>query len=127
LRQDTFPQLPADILVAQANFIEGGCILAIDLHHCCLDGVGAIIAIKAWDENCKYVQGEKSETCDWYDPESLNHSLLEVLHELEGHTHPVHDVDPDVWGFLPFVPTDDVIGKQSSAVNETQRRSLGAP
>jgi aryl carrier-like protein len=127
LRQDTFPQLPADILVAQANFVTGGCILAVDLNHCCLDGVGAIIAIKAWGENCKYVQGDKSATCDWYDPESFNHSLPEVLHELEGHSRPVHSIDPDVWGFLPFVPADNTVAKQRSADEEKQGKSLGSP
>ncbi|KAI4649945.1 putative NRPS-like protein biosynthetic cluster [Alternaria triticimaculans] len=114
LRQDTFPQLPADILVAQANFIKGGCILAIDLNHCCLDGVGAIIAIKAWAENCRYLQGDSSATCAWYDAESFNHSLPEVLHDLEGHARSVDEIDPDVWGLLPFVPTDDVLAKHAA-------------
>jgi aryl carrier-like protein len=113
LRQDTFPQLPADILVAQANFIKGGCILAVDLNHCCLDGVGAIIAIKAWAENCRYLQGDSSATCSWYDAESFNHSLPEVLHELEGYARPLEEIDPDVWGLLPFVPSDDVVAKHS--------------
>ncbi|KAF2258812.1 transferase family protein [Lojkania enalia] len=123
LRQDTFPQLPGDILVAQANFIKGGCILAVDLNHCCLDGVGAIIAIKVWAENCKYLQGDLSATCEWYDAESFNHSLPEVLHELEGYARPADEVDPDVWGFLPFVPSDDFLARQSSR----QGGPLGRP
>jgi acyl-CoA synthetase (AMP-forming)/AMP-acid ligase II len=123
LRQDTFPQLPADILVAQANFIQGGCILAVDLNHCCLDGVGAVIAIKAWAENCRYLQGDTSATCEWYDAESFNHTLPEVLHELEGYARPADEIDPDVWGFLPFVPSEDVIAKQSSQ----QAGPLGRP
>ncbi|KAL1796164.1 hypothetical protein ACET3X_004704 [Alternaria dauci] len=114
LRQDTFPQLPADILVAQANFVRGGCILAVDLNHCCLDGVGAIIAIKAWAENCRYLQGDSSADCSWYDAESFNHSLPEILHELEGYVHPAEEVDSDVWGMLPFIPSDDVVAKQPS-------------
>ena len=114
LRQDTFPKLPADIIVAQANFIKGGCILAMDLNHCCLDGVGAIIAIKAWAENCRYLQGDSSATCAWYDAESFNHSLPEVLHDLEGHARSVDEIDPDVWGLLPFVPTDDVLAKHAA-------------
>jgi acyl-CoA synthetase (AMP-forming)/AMP-acid ligase II len=114
LRQDTFPQLPADILVAQANFVKGGCILAIDLNHCCLDGVGAIIAIKAWAENCRHLQGDSSATCAWYDVESFNHSLPEVLHDIEGYARPADEIDPDVWGLLPFVPTDDDLAEHAS-------------
>lgn len=123
LRQDTFPQLPADIFVGQANFVKGGCILAVDLNHCCLDGVGAVIAIKMWAENCRYMQGDTSATCDWYDAESFNHSLPEVLHEIEGYKRPVGEIDPDVWGFLPFVPPDEIRALPSSR----QVGSLGKP
>jgi aryl carrier-like protein len=111
LPEDTFPKLPADIVVAQANFVKGGCILAVNLNHCCLDGVGFVIAIKAWAENCRFLQGDKSATCNWYDPESFNHSLPEILHEQEGYIKPVQDIDPGTWGFLPFTPPDSVLEK----------------
>lgn len=127
LRQDTFPQLPADIFVGQVNFVEGGCILAVDLNHCCLDGVGFMIALKAWAENCRYLQGDKSATCDWYDPESFNHSLPEILHELEGHARPVHEVDPDIWGFLPFVPSEQDAAKNPSTNGAVKEGPLGRP
>ncbi|EHK24063.1 uncharacterized protein TRIVIDRAFT_147666 [Trichoderma virens Gv29-8] len=110
LRDDPFPKMPADIFVGQANFISGGCILAVDLNHCCLDGVGAIIAIKAWAENCRYLQGDKSATCRWYDPESFNHSLPEIIHQQEGRARPLHEIDPGTWGFLPFAPPDTQTG-----------------
>ena len=100
------PPLPADVLSAQANFIEGGCILATNWHHCCLDGVGVMIALKIWAESCRYVQGDSSATCAWLDPECFNHSLPEILHELEGYARPAEEVDPGVWGFLPFQPPD---------------------
>jgi hypothetical protein len=125
LRQDTFPQLPADIFVGQVNFVEGGCILAVDLNHCCLDGVGFIIAMKTWAENCRYLQGDKTATCDWYDAESFNHSLPEILHELEGHTRPVHEIDPDIWGFLPFVPREVGLIERRPTNGEPQKGSLG--
>lgn len=107
LRDDPFPKMPADILVGQANFVPGGCILAVDLNHCCLDGLGVMVALKAWAENCRYLQGDKSATCHWYDPESFNHSLPEVIHEQGGWVRPLHEVDPGTWGFLPFFPPDD--------------------
>lgn len=127
LPQDTFPQLPADILVAQANFVEGGCILAVDLNHCCLDGIGVIITLKAWGENCRYLQGDKSATLDWYDAESFNHSLPEVLHDLEGYNRPADEVDPHTWGFLPFVPQESVVAKDSATDKLPRERPLGQP
>ncbi|KAK7418709.1 hypothetical protein QQX98_003727 [Neonectria punicea] len=107
LRDDPFPKMPADIFIGQANFVSGGCILAVDLNHCCLDGLGVMVALKVWAENCRFVQGDKSATCDWYDPESFNHSLPEIIHEQAGLARPLHEVDPGTWGFLPFFPPED--------------------
>ncbi|KAL8768128.1 MAG: hypothetical protein Q9194_005790 [Teloschistes cf. exilis] len=98
-----FPPLPADVLSAQANFVHGGCILATNWHHSCLDGVGVMVALKVWGESCRYVQGDGSATCSWLDPECFNHSLPEILHEQEGYSRPANEVDPGVWGFLPFL------------------------
>ncbi|KAF7556944.1 hypothetical protein G7Z17_g989 [Cylindrodendrum hubeiense] len=104
LRDDPFPKMPADIFAGQANFVSGGCIIAVDLNHCCLDGLGVMVALKAWAENCRYLQGDKSATCDWFDPESFNHCLPEIIHEQEGWARSPHEVDPGTWGFLPFSP-----------------------
>jgi acyl-CoA synthetase (AMP-forming)/AMP-acid ligase II len=112
LRPDISLSLPKDILSAQANFINGGCILTVNLNHSCLDGVGAMIAIKAWAENCRNLQGDSSASCEWYDPESFNHSFPEVLHELEGYARPVEEIDASVWDHLRFAPPEDVLAKQ---------------
>ncbi|KAL4755963.1 transferase family protein [Aspergillus foveolatus] len=107
LRDDPFPEMPADIFVGQANFVLGGCIVAVDLNHCCLDGLGAMVALKAWAENCRYLQGDRSATCSWYDPDSFNHSLPEILHDSQGDWDPLDKIDPSTWQFLPFFPPDD--------------------
>ncbi|OAA53543.1 transferase family protein [Cordyceps fumosorosea ARSEF 2679] len=107
LQQDTFPKLPADIVIAQANFVEGGCVLAVDMNHCCMDGMGVMIALKAWAENCRLLQGDASATCSWLDPDSFNHGLPEIIHEQEGWAKAPEEVDPGTWGFLPFQPAED--------------------
>ncbi|KAJ2970993.1 hypothetical protein NQ176_g7911 [Zarea fungicola] len=107
LKEDTFPKLPADIVVAQANFVKGGCILAVNMNHCCMDGMGVMIALKAWAENCRYLQGDATATCSWLDQDSFNHSLPDILHEQEGWTKSADEVDPGTWGFLPFQPAED--------------------
>ncbi|KAL9620748.1 MAG: hypothetical protein Q9160_004761 [Pyrenula sp. 1 TL-2023] len=116
LSDDTFPKMPADILVAQANFVEGGCILATNMNHCCLDGLGVMVAIKAWAENCRYLQGDKSATCDWYDTESFNHSLPEILYEEAGYARPVDEIDPGTWGFLPFFAPEQPPTNQANGI-----------
>lgn len=117
LRDDPFPQFPADIFSGQVNFVSGGCIVAVDLNHCCLDGLGAMIVLKAWAENCRYLQGDHTATCSWYDPESFNHSLPEIIHEQEGWTRPVEEIDPGTWGFLPFFPPDDNKNTQGLSIH----------
>ncbi|KAI4194481.1 MAG: hypothetical protein LQ348_002638 [Seirophora lacunosa] len=124
LEENTFPPLPADILVAQANFIEGGCILAGNFHHGCLDGLGVMVALKVWAESCRYLQGDVSATCSWLDPESFNHSLPEILYEQEGYARPVHEVDPGVWGFLPFVPHEKPLENLANGTLEVKKSRL---
>jgi aryl carrier-like protein len=104
-----FPEMPADIVVAQANFVEGGCILATNFIHTCLDGIGVMIALRVWAECCRYLEGDQTARCEWFDPESFNHSLPDILHEEGGHAKAAHEVDPGVWGFLPFFRPDDSI------------------
>lgn len=118
LPDNPFPQFPTDIVIAQANLVKGGCILAVDINHCCMDGVGAIIAIKAWAENCRFLQGDETATCDWYDPHSFDHNLPEIVHEQEGWASKHwEDVDPGTWGFLPFQPTDKTLNQQTSVTS----------
>jgi hypothetical protein len=107
-----FPDMPADILVAHANFVEGGCILAANFIHTCFDGLGVMVALKVWAECCRYIKGDLSATCDWYDPESFNHNLPEILYQQEEHAKEARDVDPAVWDFLPFFPQDDIFEGQ---------------
>ncbi|SMR61318.1 unnamed protein product [Zymoseptoria tritici ST99CH_3D1] len=103
---DPFPPYPADIIVSRANFVRGGCILATNFHHGCLDGLGVMVALKFWAESCRYLDGDSTATCSWYDPESSNHDLPEILYEMEGRARPLAEVDPGTWGFLPFLPLE---------------------
>ena len=43
-------------IAAQANFILGGCLLNICLHHSFLDGISGAMVVGAWAENCKGLQ-----------------------------------------------------------------------
>lgn len=106
LEYHPFPSMPADVMIAQANFIEGGCILATNFIHTCFDGLGVMVALRVWAECCRYMQGDQTATCAWYDPQSFNHSLPEILYQQEGHAKAVHEVDNTVWDFLPFFPPD---------------------
>lgn len=62
-----------------------------------------MVALKVWAESCRFVSGDLTATCSWLDPESFNHSLPEILHEVEGFMKTAEEIDPGVWGFLPFL------------------------
>ena len=119
-----WPPLPADILIAQANFVEGGCILAANFHHCCFDGIGVMVALRVWAESCRYLQGDTSATCGWLDPESFNHSLPEILYEQEGYARPASQVGPGVWGFLPFERPQESSGPQTNGTTGSGEAKL---
>jgi aryl carrier-like protein len=123
---DPFPAYPFDIVVARANFVEGGCILAANFHHGCLDAVGVMVALKAWAESCKHIDGDKSATCDWLDPESANYSLPEILHDLDVNRKQVNEVDPNVWGFLPFYCPEELIFDRTTTQPDVQDNGLNS-
>ncbi len=105
---DGLPTPPSDVFNAQANFVEGGCIVVANFHHTCVDGYGAVTAVRVWAESCRYVQGDTSATCSWLDPESLNRSLPYILYEQEGYARPAHEVDPATWGYVVFPPPKEL-------------------
>ncbi|KAK5629393.1 hypothetical protein RRF57_005109 [Xylaria bambusicola] len=119
-------QFPAAVFAAQANFVDGGCLLTTEFNHTCFDGVGSFTALRVWAECCRYLQGDESATCDWFHPESFNHSLPEILHEQEGWPKPLEEIDPGTWAWVPFCPPDNYIEKSKTAP-ESIRKSWHLP
>ncbi|CAG7559788.1 unnamed protein product [Fusarium equiseti] len=119
-----FPTMPADILVAQANFIDGGCILATNFIHTCLDAVGVMASLSVWAECCRYLEGDKTATCDWFDPESFNHDLPELVWQEAGYAKPAEEVDPGTWGYLPFPEKIAEVRAQENGVKRLSQNAL---
>ncbi|KAI1318601.1 hypothetical protein F5Y16DRAFT_391772 [Xylariaceae sp. FL0255] len=116
---EAWHQLPADVMAAQANFVEGGCLLATEFNDCCLDGIGSFMAVRAWAENCRYLQGDETANCDWFHPESFNHSLLDIIHEEEGRARPIEEVDPGTWSYTSFHPPDNFNATAPESIRKT--------
>lgn len=47
-----------DVMVTQANFVKGGCIIGLGIWHSVADAYGAYNFIKDWSENCKRLQDQ---------------------------------------------------------------------
>ncbi|RFU76421.1 transferase family [Trichoderma arundinaceum] len=117
-----FAPYPVDVTIAQANFVKGGCLLAVGFHHTCLDGAGALTAARAWGESCKYVEGDTSATCGWLDPDSMNHGMLQALWKHEGYARPVQEIDPAVWEYVAQLPEEKKIAVKSKALRHPELR-----
>ena len=73
-----------DILAAQANFLKGGCLLGIGVHHSVSDALGMLATLKVWAEQCCKLQVQ-----DMTSPqraiaaESLDRGLLQTIWQAE--------------------------------------------
>ncbi|KAM7195495.1 acetyl-CoA synthetase-like protein [Rhypophila sp. PSN 637] len=103
-----YPTLPTDVFLAQTNFVEGGCLLVMCFHHSIMDGNGVVAVLRAWAENCRFLQGDSTATCSWLDPESMNRSLMQAIFEAEGHAATRNpdgsNIKSTVWDHIPFAP-----------------------
>jgi hypothetical protein len=99
---------PSDLVTAQANFVEGGCLLTLGALHTAIDGVGMVTILLAWAECCRYVEGDKSADCSWLDADSMNYSLPRALWEQKRRDEPARELDPTAWDYLWFPPTDEL-------------------
>ncbi|KAK1977913.1 transferase [Colletotrichum cereale] len=94
----------ADVFLAQANFVNGGCILAIGFHHSASDATGMVSFLRAWSEHCRNLgQPQDADICSWLAPESFDRTLLERLWR-KSPSRPASDIPRDTWGFLGFQP-----------------------
>jgi len=83
-----------------------------------------MVPLRVWAESCRYIEGDMSATCSWLDPESFNHSLPNILYELEGHARLAHEVDPGVWGHLPFIPREEPLENHVNGTFKTEKSHL---
>ncbi|TQN70645.1 Acyltransferase BOA11 [Colletotrichum shisoi] len=95
----------ADVFLAQANFVDGGCILATGFHHSASDATGMVTAMRAWSEHCRNLgrPHDDADLCSWLAPESFDRTLLERLWS-KSPAKPASDIPRDTWGFLGFQP-----------------------
>ncbi|KAF9873132.1 hypothetical protein CkaCkLH20_09295 [Colletotrichum karsti] len=104
----------ADVFLAQANFVNGGCILATGFHHSASDATGMVTAMRAWAEHCRNLGQPDANVCSWVAPESFDRTLLERLWS-KAPAKPVSEIPRDTWGFLGFQPPDTEDGPTGEA------------
>jgi hypothetical protein len=105
-----FPNLTvgADVLVSQANFVEGGCLLAVGIYHAAVDGSGLMAILKQWSENCRQVQAqEKGFQSKVLSKEATDREILSKLWHAAGNSlesYKGREVSAEEWRRIGLKP-----------------------
>ncbi|KAF1993251.1 hypothetical protein P154DRAFT_477949 [Amniculicola lignicola CBS 123094] len=103
-------QSGADILVVQANYLDGGVLLGLGIFHPVTDGSGLNTIMKAWAENCVRLQATP-EVCsaEKIQTESFDHTLLKRLWLAEGNQESALSElqpTPEQWRWIGLTPME---------------------
>ncbi|KAI1271181.1 hypothetical protein F5Y07DRAFT_383829 [Xylaria sp. FL0933] len=132
LREDTFPgnaydhdellEVPiegdlvagCDVIVAQANFLPGGCIVSMSANHAALDGTAMVFAMKLWADSCRSLQ-DPDFPFEGYPPESSDRTLLDRIWKEESAQRQDLKRADDDWtkgltGVRDVCPTEAALG-----------------
>lgn len=104
-----------DVITAQANFVEGGCLLGLGVWHNVSDAYGAYNIGESWSKNCKRLKDQEATEMDWQLNEaSLDREVLTKLWLKEGNQSVRFEEfktssSDSAWRFLGLHPMKDVI------------------
>lgn len=111
----------AEVLVAQANFMPGACLLALSICHLASDATGTAAVLKLWGDNCRSLHSQDgAASVMLLPPESSDRTLLDSIWAKEVKGHSVSQIDPATWQLVGLNPPnanghDDQINKPSEA------------
>ncbi|KAK4108600.1 hypothetical protein N656DRAFT_771749 [Canariomyces notabilis] len=102
-------------LVAQANYVEGGVLLAFGIFHSIIDGTSGSLLMKVWAKHARAIQGDKNPGSALSIPqESCDYRLLEKLWRAEpGNILPsdpterqamIRNAPAELWRLLGLLP-----------------------
>lgn len=96
------------LLVAQANFVEGGLLLGVAMFHGLMDGMSMAMIYRTWAQYMRLEQGEETTaTIDAVPgPECFDYQTLVNVWKDSG--SPVAEPTPAAWRLLGLLPPRDV-------------------
>ncbi|KAK2057598.1 hypothetical protein LY76DRAFT_515960, partial [Colletotrichum caudatum] len=103
------PPLPdvgegAACVVAQANFLPGGCLLCFGVNHYASDGSGAFTIWKLWADHCVALQDSRAPPPVAPAPECSDRDVLRRIWDREGTAKPREEIDAASWAMLDLEP-----------------------
>ncbi|OIW34624.1 hypothetical protein CONLIGDRAFT_665353 [Coniochaeta ligniaria NRRL 30616] len=93
------------VFAAQANFLDGGCLLVSVIHHSASDTVGYYHIVRMWAAQCAALQkgGGPPET---FVSGSDSHALLHEIRTREAPELSADAIDPETWRLVGLDPKD---------------------
>lgn len=117
-----------EVLVAQANFIPGACVLTAGMFHSASDGVGGVTIFKLWADHCTALQSQNPSPVVPPGLESSDRSLLERLWSKEATNKSIDKIDPRNWMLLglappapPAEPTEETNGDEDGPSGQVEQ------
>ncbi|KAK2039663.1 hypothetical protein LZ31DRAFT_72109 [Colletotrichum somersetense] len=103
------PPLPdvskgAACVVAQANFLPGGCLLCFGVNHYASDGNGTVTIWKLWADHCVALQDTRAPPPVAPAPECSDRDVLRRIWTREGTVKPREDIGAASWAMWDLEP-----------------------
>lgn len=73
-----FGRLESYPIAAQANFVPGGCLLNVCLHHSFVDGISGAMLVGVWAHNCKELSQQENATPEASYPQAMSWQLRDI-------------------------------------------------
>lgn len=114
------------VFAAQANFLDGGCLLVSAIHHSASDTVGYYHIVRMWAAQCAALQkgGGPPEA---FAPGSDSHALLHEIWTREAPELSAEAIDPETWRLVGLDPKDMRVRQKDEALPGAEQGSVWAP
>lgn len=84
----------ADILIAQANFLSGGCLLVLSTCHIVLDGIAMMTVLELWSTNCRALYNKSGQGALLPNTFDADRTLFERIWKQDASGRTVEEADP---------------------------------
>ncbi|KAJ3580033.1 hypothetical protein NPX13_g532 [Xylaria arbuscula] len=96
----------ASALLAQANYVEGGLLLAFGIFHPLVDGHSGTLLVKLWAKHAKALQQNVGPSLEFH-PDSADYGLLERIYKAENDEQPpeatLRNASTETWRLLGLI------------------------
>lgn len=113
-----FTSTGAPALVAQANYVRSGLLLAVGIFHPVIDGTSGSLLMKLWASNARALQGcGELRPALQVHPDSCDYSILSNIWAAEGKDRPatLEGASPQSWRLIGLLPPNTPASNQSSS------------